>query len=49
MFYSILKAITNFQCGSNFTSADYIENRIENYIFFTVYSFGSLYGIVKRN
>lgn len=45
MFYSILKAITNFQCGSNFTSADYIENRIENYIFFTVYSFGSLYGI----
>jgi len=41
MFYTIFKAITNYQCGPNLTSADYTQN----YIYMTVSSFGSLYGI----
>ena len=45
MFYSILKAITNFQCGPNLTTVDYIDN----YIYMTVYSFGCLYGISIYN
>ena len=53
MFYAILKAITNFKCGPNLTSVDYIDNlfdkNFKNHIFFTVYSFGCLYGISIYN
>ena len=49
MFYSILKAITNFQCGANLTTANYIDNcfntNLKNHIYMTVYSFSCLYGI----
>jgi hypothetical protein len=47
MFYSILKAITNFNLGPNFTSAEYIQTleNSNNYIYITVFSFSSLYGI----
>jgi hypothetical protein len=45
MFYAILKAITNFQCGPNLTSVDYIDN----HIYMTVYSFGCVYGISIYN
>lgn len=46
MFYTILKAITNYQCGPNFTAADYIDQRGYSHIYMTVLSFGSLYGIM---
>lgn len=53
MFYAILKAITNFQCGPNLTSADYIDNvfnkNFKNHIYMTVYSFGCVYGISIYN
>ena len=49
MFYIILKAITNFQCGPNLTTANYMHDPFDkgfkDHIFMTVYSFGSLYGI----
>ena len=49
MFYPLLKAITNFVCGANFTSADIIDNpfnsKIQKHIFMTVYSFGCLYSV----
>lgn len=44
MFYMILKAISNFKFGPDFTAADYIYGD-SGYIFMTVNSFGSLYGI----
>lgn len=49
MFYIILKAITNFKLGPDFTKANYMHDPFnkdfKDYIFMTVYSFGSLYGI----
>lgn len=50
MFYPILKAVTNFVCGPNLTSADMIEGgmffpTITEHIYMTVYSFGCLYSI----
>jgi len=46
MFYTILKAITNYQCGPNFTAADYIDKKGYSHIYMTVQSFDSLYGIM---
>lgn len=45
MFYTILKAITNYQWGPNFTMADYIIKEGYSYIYMTVQSFSSIYGI----